>query len=552
MTKIALQSTLLLIGSVALACEASDATDAFDAHEDSELELRASEEEPEDKSLGDRLDAMPYVLDVKALDGKWVETLDLTNFDPEKELSVFVESYGGYANVALRDPASSEVLAEAEQYAEFEEEGGESRFVSTIKIDPASLEKVELAVGVDFNPRISLLLCGEVVTSHSDSGPGSLRRALADVQNGGSICFDPITFESDTPVQLTSELLVGKDVSISATAANGAFIQGNNSERLFNLGAAREVSMRELFLSRGEASDGGLIKSRGNLFMRECAMQEGEAVRGGALYSDGLVFLNDTAVNANEATNGGAVYCDDCRVYVDNSELKDNSAARGGAIYSDSASLEVRNGSQIYYNDAQHGGGLYVDSPGGVTGTLRVNGGSIRTNLAVRGGGVYLAGGRLTLEADPTGPGTPAAIAGNQAEYGGGVYVDSGFLDIESLATVRANLATGNGAGVFNLGDLTMTGDAAILSNDTDGRGGGVYNGGYVYLHDRARIANNHASVYGGGVFNSGHLMIWDHPSRIELNDAGHGGGLYNTSAASFDALDITIVNNTPNNVVTQ
>ena len=44
-----------------------------------------------------------------------------------------------------------------------------------------------------------------VVTSDSDSGPGSLRQALLGARNGDTITFDPIVFPLDNPA--TIELL---------------------------------------------------------------------------------------------------------------------------------------------------------------------------------------------------------------------------------------------------------------------------------------------------------------------------------------------------------
>jgi hypothetical protein len=52
------------------------------------------------------------------------------------------------------------------------------------------------------------------VTNTNDSGPGSLRQALADAQDGDTIDFDP----SVTIVTLTtSELVITKSITISAS-----------------------------------------------------------------------------------------------------------------------------------------------------------------------------------------------------------------------------------------------------------------------------------------------------------------------------------------------
>src|SRR3970282_988863 len=41
-----------------------------------------------------------------------------------------------------------------------------------------------------------------LVTSAADSGPGTLRQALLDAQNGVTITFDPAVFPPDAPVTI--------------------------------------------------------------------------------------------------------------------------------------------------------------------------------------------------------------------------------------------------------------------------------------------------------------------------------------------------------------
>jgi hypothetical protein len=72
-----------------------------------------------------------------------------------------------------------------------------------------------------------------IVTSPADTGPGTLRQAMLDAQNGETITFDAIVFPSDAPVTIfiTSGLpeIMQGNVTIDASNA-GVILDGNNSQ----------------------------------------------------------------------------------------------------------------------------------------------------------------------------------------------------------------------------------------------------------------------------------------------------------------------------------
>lgn len=57
------------------------------------------------------------------------------------------------------------------------------------------------------------------VTNTNDSGPGSLRQALADANDGDTINFDP-ALNGQTILLTTAELAIAKNVTISGPGAN--------------------------------------------------------------------------------------------------------------------------------------------------------------------------------------------------------------------------------------------------------------------------------------------------------------------------------------------
>src|SRR6266568_6385825 len=71
------------------------------------------------------------------------------------------------------------------------------------------------------------------VTNTNDSGPGSLRDALAVANDG-----DEITFAIIGTITLTSgELLVDKSITISGPGADNLAVDGDAKSRVFHIGA---------------------------------------------------------------------------------------------------------------------------------------------------------------------------------------------------------------------------------------------------------------------------------------------------------------------------
>lgn len=79
----------------------------------------------------------------------------------------------------------------------------------------------------------TLIPCGgdcHYVTNTDDSGPGSLRQALADANDG-----DTINFAVAGTIGLTSgELLVDKSITISGPGAENLAVNGNAKSRVFH------------------------------------------------------------------------------------------------------------------------------------------------------------------------------------------------------------------------------------------------------------------------------------------------------------------------------
>ena len=170
----------------------------------------------------------------------------------------------------------------------------------------------------------------------------------------------------------------------------------------------------------------------------------------------------------------------------------------GGGIYvSGNGILEVIE-STIQNNIAGYGGGIYAEGTGAAA-QLTISADVLVLNNTARysGGGIYLDGGRLTMDA----PGSMLAFneavgVGDSGGYGGGIQILGGARQscatigspgIPGLGPVYANQARyGGGVSVIGANDTTSIAELAVYSTSAA---------------TQTVIRDNFATVAGGGVF---------------------------------------------------
>lgn len=130
--------------------------------------------------------------------------------------------------------------------------------------------------------------CLYVVTviNTADAGMGTLRQALNDVCEGGTIDFDSTL--TDQVIRLTSaELVISKNLSIANINAHNLVISGGDQYRVFHVLEGATVMMSGLAISEGSAIGDG----------------------GGAIINEGILTLSNMVFSANRASaGGGALY----------------------------------------------------------------------------------------------------------------------------------------------------------------------------------------------------------------------------------------------------
>jgi predicted outer membrane repeat protein len=302
------------------------------------------------------------------------------------------------------------------------------------------------------------------VTNTNDSGPGSLRQALVDANDG-----DSIEFAVSGTIALTSdELSVDANVTINGPGADLLTVStAQQFTRVFHVTPSHTVTINGVTVS-GALHAGGIYNDQATLIVSNCIISHNYAGYGGGIYSVGtLTILNSTITN-NCACESGEGY--------------------GGGINAGGTLIIIN--STVSYNYAitpspeeGYGGGIDFGD-----GTLTIISSTITGNFASLWGGGVLGSGTIT---NSTISGNTAG-GGDDARPGSGGGIFGGALTI-SNSTVTGNTAWGNdfkgpgvGGGIYSVGNVVITN--SVVSNnsatDDDNTHGQVTSLGYTLCSD--------------------------------------------------------------------
>jgi hypothetical protein len=241
---------------------------------------------------------------------------------------------------------------------------------------------------------IALPHVAPIVTNTDDTGPGSLRQALVDAQDGDVITFNissstqPGAASVATTIALTSgELLIAHNVKLSGPGAALLQVSRDTSAgpfRIFHVAPGHIVAIEGLTVSAGVAqgsfpanAGGGIYNDHSTLTVNGCWLAANHASSyGGGLFNDGslgnasLTIVNST-LSGNVGDVGGGGICNfgessgNAVLAISNATLSSNSSASGGGILNDgsagSATLSIAN-STLNNNSAPNGGSTIYNS----------------------------------------------------------------------------------------------------------------------------------------------------------------------------------------------
>jgi hypothetical protein len=333
----------------------------------------------------------------------------------------------------------------------------------------------------------------QVVTTNANSGAGSLRQAISDIESSGSD-GDTITFNlssGNETITLSSQisLIWQKNFTIDGdnTAGSGVNITvqvttpGSSTFRIFEI---RPYSGTYLFknmtLKGGAVSGdtGGTIKihsgdSTGHFTLENVTIQDSKANYGGCVYAWGT--MGTLTITSSTFTN-----CD----------------ATSASPYG--------------------GGGLFVRTVAG----LVISSSTFSDNTSTyQGGGIYIFDENFTMD--------KVTVSGNTAsDDGGGLYLDGDNALATSTftnSTVSGNTSGGIGGGIMQYYGKVQYTNATISENTTSSIVGGVYSGYGTTYFTNVTLANNNSTPNAyDGYYAEGGSVLYIKNSILANNGTGN------------------------------
>ncbi|MFJ4192952.1 Ig-like domain-containing protein [Pseudomonas sp. NPDC089534] len=323
-------------------------------------------------------------------------------------------------------------------------------------------------------------------TNNLDTGVGSLRAALVSAQNG-----DIVTFSSGMTVQLTSELLINKNITVDGDLNNDGVadvtLDGQYKTRVVEIASGSTVTLDGLVITRGLVSGNGGNGGYG-----------AAGAMGGGIFNAGILTLSNVSVTSNAAAGGGG----------------------GGGV------------TGAFYGGGGGGGGGIGGQGGGHGGTAGPGVGTLGGGAATAGVGGY-GGGYDAVKMGGRGGGTTGGTGGlgvsNYSNGGNGGTASNGTISIGGggggAGWDKVGGAGGNAAGgIYNAasGTLKIVG-TSVISNNIGAGGGGGGGGGQGSNASNGGIAGRGV----GAIWNQGGtvLITAANFAAISGNAAGSGAG---------------------------
>ena len=274
---------------------------------------------------------------------------------------------------------------------------------------------------------------------------------------GGGLRIDGSTDTS------TVEISGGSISENGATIGGGAYLTGSFAH--LSLNGSVMVSENTATTSGGAVAiyGGAKVEVSGDAFLT----YNTASANGGAAYVTGagsaLTISEKGALTHNSANYGGAVYVTASGAFTmaDGSLAYNEASTSGGAVYVNGGTFNLEDGEIIGNSAVEYGGAIYVAA--GSTSVFTMSGGAIGgedtfTNTSARGGGMYVAGGAVTISS--------GSISGNTATVnGGGVYLNAGTFSVKGNPIISGNKLNDSDSNLYLYNGKTIK----IVGKLTDG-----------------------------------------------------------------------------------
>ncbi|CAI8835608.1 putative membrane protein [Pseudomonas sp. IT-P44] len=372
-------------------------------------------------------------------------------------------------------------------------------------------------------------LASWTATNNANTGVGSLRAAIASAQNG-----DTVTFSTGMTVQLTSELLINKNIIVDGDLNNDGVadvtLDGQYRTRVIEIAAGKTVTLDGLVITRGLVSGTGGNGGYG-----------ATGSMAGGIFNAGVLTLNNVTVTSNAASGGGGGGGVTGAFYGGGGGggggLGGQGGGHGGSAGPGTGTLGGQAGSG---GVGGYGGGYDATHMGGRGGTSTGGAGGVGVSYYSNGGnGATATNGTISIGGGGGGAGWDK-VGGAGGNAAGGIYnASSGVITIIGTSNITNNIGAGGGGGGGG-------GQGSNASNGgIGGRGvGAIWNKGTLLITaaNFAALAGNAAGSGAGGTAQGGGT-IGTSPTAVAAiyND----GGILNTAYAPPPTATIVVADST-------
>ncbi|WGK90749.1 Ig-like domain-containing protein [Pseudomonas migulae] len=403
-------------------------------------------------------------------------------------------------------------------------------------------------------------LASWTATNNANTGVGSLRAAIASAQNG-----DTVTFSTGMTVQLTSELLINKNIIVDGDLNNDGvadvILDGQYRTRVIEIAAGKTVTLDGLVITRGLVSGTGGNGGYG-----------ATGAMAGGIFNAGILTLNNVTVTSNAASGGGGGGGVTGAFYGGGGGggggLGGQGGGHGGSAGPGTGTLGGQAGSG---GVGGYGGGYDATHMGGRGGTSTGGAGGVGVSYYSNGGnGATATNGTISIGGGGGGAGWDK-VGGAGGNAAGGIYnASSGVITIIGTSNITNNIGAGGGGGggggqgsnasnggiggrgvgaIWNKGTLLITAaNFAALSGNAagSGAGGSAQGGGTI-----GTSPTSFATIYNdGGILNTAYappptatIVVAD--TTLSIGETSLVTITFSEAVTGFTNADLTIANGT-------
>ncbi len=202
-----------------------------------------------------------------------------------------------------------------------------------------------------------------IITNTNDSGPGSLRQAIADAAPGDRITFDSSL--AGQTIALASDLTINKDLIIDGFGLLPQIIISGEGIAHLQISSYPTVTIKGLTIANAyNAGNGGAISSNSFLTVMNSTLRNNQSGgNGGGLSVAYLTIIDSTIRDNHAAGNGGAIFSPQVTTIRNTTIYRNQADGAGGAISSQGTQMIMSNSTVTQNQSGYDGGAIFMNSP---------------------------------------------------------------------------------------------------------------------------------------------------------------------------------------------